>query len=100
MIKVVSIDATTFLDKTPHLMLGVLWQLVRLLSMNKISLGDCPEIYRLLNDGEELAAMLKLKAEEILIRWMNFHLAAAGQAKITNLGGDLKDSRKLIYVLN
>ena len=100
MIKVVAIDGTTFLDKTPHLMLGVLWQLVRLLSMKSISLGECPELYRLLNEGEELTALLKLKAEEILIRWMNFHLVAAGQEKITNLGSDLKDSRKLIYVLN
>jgi plastin-1 len=81
-------------------MLGILWQLVRLLSMKSISLSDCPELYRLLNDGEDLAALLKLKAEDILIRWMNFHLSAAGQEKITNLGNDLKDSRKLIYVLN
>jgi hypothetical protein len=44
-------------------MLGVLWQLVRLLSMNAISLGDCPEIYRLLSDGEELADLQKLKSE-------------------------------------
>ena len=100
LIKVVAIDGQTFLDKTPHLMLGILWQLVRLLSMKSISLSDCPELYRLLNDGEDLAALLKLKAEDILIRWMNFHLSAAGQEKITNLGNDLKDSRKLIYVLN
>jgi len=81
-------------------MLGVLWQLVRLVSMKAISLSDCPEIYRLLNDGEELADLQKLKSEQILIRWMNFHLRAAGQPEISNLGGDLKDSRKLLYVLN
>jgi hypothetical protein len=31
---------------------------------------------------------------------MNFHLQKAGQEPITNLGKDLKDSRKLVYVLN
>jgi len=31
---------------------------------------------------------------------MNFHLRAAGQDEIANLGKDLKDSRALIYVLN
>lgn len=31
---------------------------------------------------------------------MNFHLRAAGQEEISNLGKDLKDSRKCIYVLN
>jgi hypothetical protein len=31
---------------------------------------------------------------------MNFHLANAGQEKINNLGGDLKDNKKLLYVMN
>ena len=31
---------------------------------------------------------------------MNFHLRAAEQPEINNLGKDLKDSKKLIYVLN
>ena len=81
-------------------MLGVLWQLVRLVSMKSIALGECPEIYRLLKDGEELSDLQKLKAEDILVRWMNFHLRAAGQEEIANLGRDLADSRKLVYVLN
>lgn len=59
-------------------MLGILWQLVRLLAMKAIDLQDCPEIYRLLKDGEELSDLAKLKSEEILLRWMNFHLRAAG----------------------
>ena len=100
MIKVIGVDTQTFLDKTSYLMLGVLWQLVRLVSMKAITLGECPEIYRLLKDGEELSDLQKLKSEEILVRWMNFHLRAAGQPEIANLGADLKDSRKLIYVLN
>ena len=100
MIKVIGVDTQTFLDKTSYLMLGVLWQLVRLLSMKSISLNECPEIYRLLNDGEELADLQKLKSEQILVRWMNFHLRAAGQPEISNLGSDLKDSRSLLYVLH
>ena len=46
--------------------------------MKAISLGECPDIYRLLKDGEELANLQKLKPEEVLVRWMNFHLRAAG----------------------
>jgi plastin-1 len=43
-----------------------------------------------------------LKAEEILIRWINYHLRAAGHGdkQIGNLGGDLKDSFALTHVLN
>ena len=36
-IKVVGIDAQTFLDKTPHLILGILWQLVRSVQAKKIN---------------------------------------------------------------
>lgn len=77
LIKVTGIDTQTFLDKTSYLMLGVLWQLVRLLAMKAIDLNDCPEIYRLLKEGEELSDLQKLKSEDILVRWMNFHLRAA-----------------------
>lgn len=33
MIKVIGVDAQTFLDKVSYLMLGILWQLTRLLAM-------------------------------------------------------------------
>ena len=59
MIKVIGVDTQTFLDKTSYLMLGVLWQLARLVNMKAISLSDVPEIYRLLKDGEELSDLQK-----------------------------------------
>jgi len=56
---------------------------------------------RLANEGETLAQLNKLKPEEILIRWINFHLKEAGQSRrVENLGKDLKDSEALLYVLN
>lgn len=56
---------------------------------------------RLAKDGEELADLMKIPPEEILVRWINFHLKAAGQDRVvTNLGKDLKDSQALYYVLN
>jgi len=42
-IKVFGIDAQTFLDQTPNLILGIMWQVVRLLQVNsmiqKIAIG-------------------------------------------------------------
>ena len=35
-IRVIGIDAQTFLDKTPHLMLAILWQLVRKLQVSSV----------------------------------------------------------------
>jgi plastin-1 len=43
---------------------------------------------------------LKLPPEEILKRWLNYHLNKAGQEPVNNLGKDLADSQKLMYVLN
>ena len=100
MIKVVGIDGQSFLDKNPTLMLAVLWQLVAKIALFKINVEGCKEIICLLEDGEEPADLLKLKPEEILKRWMNWHLTKAGQPKINNLGKDLKDSKSIIYVLN
>ena len=66
-----------------------------------IDLLHCPEIIRLALEGEELQDLQKLPPEHILIRWINFHLKEAGQERrVTNLGGDLKDSVALLYVLN
>lgn len=57
-----------------------------------IDLIHCPEIMRLANEGEELKDLMKLSAENILIRWINFHLKNSGQTRrVANLGNDLKD---------
>ena len=101
LIKMVSIDAQNFLDKDPQPILGVFWQIIRIITTRKIVLKDVPEIIRLAKDGEEMADLAKLPPEHILIRWLNFHLKNAGQEpNITNLGKDLKDSKALLYVMN
>lgn len=100
-IKLIGVDATVFLERKPHMLLGVCWQVARLVATNKIALKDCPEIYRLLKDGEELSDLMKCPAEDILIRWINYHLRAAGQERqVTNLGKDLQDSFAIYHVLN
>ena len=64
-------------------------------------MNDTPELYRLLAEGEELKDLHNCPAENILIRWINFHLKNAGQERrVTNLGKDLQDSHALLYVLN
>lgn len=42
---------------------------------------------------QELADLLKLTAEKVLLRWMNYHLKKAGSARVVaNFSGDIKDS--------
>jgi hypothetical protein len=77
-IKMVGIDTNAFINKVPHLVLGSVWQSIRLCLAKKIQLRDTPEIIRLLKEGEELKDLLKLSPETILIRWVNYHLEKAG----------------------
>jgi hypothetical protein len=88
-------------DGTKHICLGLTWQVIRMALVKDIQLSHCPELFRLLNDGEELADLLKLSPEQILIRWLNYHLKAANSnRKATNFTEDLKDSEILTIVLS
>jgi len=87
--------------KYPHLVLGMVWQLVKIQLLNSISLKDHPELIRLLEDGEELSDLLKLTPEQLLLRWVNYHLKNAGSSKrIKNFSGDVKDSEAYTILLN
>lgn len=66
-----------------------------------MSLKDTPELFRLCKENEELSDLQKLKTEEILVRWINYHLMKNGQSRtVGNLGSDLTDSFALTHVLN
>ena len=100
-LKLPGIKPDAFIEKKPHLILAVMWQVMRLCLTKRISLKDCPEIMRLAGEGESLQDLLKLTPEAILIRWINFHLKKIGvDRKINNLGQDLKDSTAILQVLN
>lgn len=100
-IKLVGVNVSAFLEKQPHIIIGVCWQLARQVQTQSIEIKNFPEIYRLLKDGEELKDLLKLPPEEILIRWINYHMRKAGQTRqVTNLGKDVADSECMYYVLN
>lgn len=100
-VKMVGINSSDFINKVPHMILTCIWQILRLLSAKKLDLKDTPELFRLCNEGESIDDLKKLTPEQILIRWVNFHLKEAGQSKrIANLGKDLSDSEALLYVLN
>jgi plastin-1 len=100
-IKLVGINDNAFTEKNPYLILSVLTQLMRVISVKSIDLRNCEELYRLLLPGESIEDLMKLKPEDILIRWVNYHLAKAGQEKrITNLGKDIADGTAMTYVLN
>ena len=89
------------MEGKPHLCLGIIHQLVRLQLLSKIDLRHVPELIALLEPGEELADLLKLPAERILLRWMNFHLRRAGSPRVVaNWGADVADSEAYTVLLS
>ena len=83
------------------MVLGLMWQVVKLVVLCNIQLKQHPELIRLLNPGEQLSDLLKLSPEQLLLRWFNYHLKAAGyDKKITNFSGDVKDSEKYTVLLD
>lgn len=46
---------------------------------------------RLLQEGEDLHAFMKLPPDQILLRWFNYHLARAGwHRRVTNFSSDIQ----------
>ena len=98
--QVINIGPQDIRDGTPHLVLGLTWQLIRESLIKDIQLQAHPELFRLLNEGETLEQLLKLSPEQILLRWLNYHLKRAGSSRTaTNFTKDLSDSEILTTVL-
>uniref|UniRef100_A0A674B5S4 Plastin-3 n=1 Tax=Salmo trutta TaxID=8032 RepID=A0A674B5S4_SALTR len=97
---VVNIGALDLREGKPHLVLGLLWQIIKIGLFADIELSRNEALAALLRDGETLEDLMKLSPEELLLRWANFHLENAGWQKINNFSSDIKDSRAYFHLLN
>lgn len=98
---VVNIGANDIQAGTEHIILGLIWQIVRIGLLANITLANHPELFRLLEPGEEIGDLLKLSPEQILLRWFNYHLKAANEPRrVKNFGADIKDSHCYTILLN
>jgi len=87
-------------EKKTHLILGLIWQIVKIGLFSRINLVNHPELYRLLEEGETIEDLLKLPIDQILLRWFNYHLKNAGSPKrVKNFSGDIKDSEAYTILL-
>uniref|UniRef100_A0A8C9W8G3 Plastin-3 n=1 Tax=Scleropages formosus TaxID=113540 RepID=A0A8C9W8G3_SCLFO len=97
---VVNIGALDLREGKPHLVLGLLWQIIKIGLFADIELSRNEALAALLREGETLEDLMKLSPEELLLRWANFHLENAGYKKINNFSSDIKDSRAYFHLLN
>uniref|UniRef100_A0A8C3AS67 Lymphocyte cytosolic protein 1 (L-plastin) n=1 Tax=Cyclopterus lumpus TaxID=8103 RepID=A0A8C3AS67_CYCLU len=112
---VVNIGAEDLKEGRQHLVLGLLWQVIKIGLFADIELSRneaaplkrpdehgvlCAALIALLRDGESLEDLMKLSPEELLLRWANYHLEEAGCGKINNFSSDIKDSKAYYNLLN
>ncbi|KAK6503248.1 Fimbrin, actin-bundling protein [Arthrobotrys musiformis] len=98
---VVNIGAGDIIEVREHLILGLIWQIIRRGLLSKIDIRLHPELYRLLEDGETLEQFLRLPPEQILLRWFNYHLKAANwNRRVANFSSDVKDGENYTVLLN
>lgn len=98
---VTNIGRTDLEDGKAHLVLGLIWQIIRIGLLSEVNLASHPGLVHLLEEGETIDDLLKLSPEEILIRWVNYHLRKAGiNRQIANFSSDIKDSIAYIHLLH
>ena len=114
---VVNIGSGDIIDVREHLILGLIWQIIRRGLLGKIDIKLHPELYRLLEDDETLEQFLRLPPEQILLRWFNYHLKNAKWDKrylslaqcinlaklnfrVTNFSTDVKEGDNYTVLLN
>nr|CAD7397469.1 unnamed protein product [Timema poppensis] len=97
---IINIDAHDLSKGKPHLVLGLLWQIIRIGLFNQITLENCPGLTALLMDEEHIEDLMRLSPEAILLRWVNYHLQRAGVARrCNNFQGDITDSEIYTHLL-
>ncbi|KAI9676499.1 MAG: Fimbrin, actin-bundling protein [Caeruleum heppii] len=98
---VVNIGSGDIIEVREHLILGMIWQIIRRGLLGKIDIKLHPELYRLLEDDETLEQFLRLPPEQILLRWFNYHLKAAKwDRRVANFSSDVKDAENYTILLN
>ncbi|KAL6945308.1 Fimbrin, actin-bundling protein [Hanseniaspora vineae] len=98
---VVNVHPEDIIEGKEHLILGLIWQIIRKGLLNKIDIQLHPELYRLLEDDETLEEFLRLAPEKILIRWFNYHLKQTGwERRVSNFSSDIKDGENYTILLN
>ncbi|KAK9849557.1 hypothetical protein MYU51_014129 [Penicillium brevicompactum] len=98
---VVNIGSGDIIEVREHLILGLIWQIIRRGLLGKIDIKLHPELYRLLDEDETLEQFLRLPPEQILLRWFNYHLKnAKWDRRVSNFSTDVKDGENYTVLLN
>ncbi|KAL5222561.1 hypothetical protein ABZP36_027274 [Zizania latifolia] len=98
---VVNIGTQDLAEGRPHLILGLISQIIKIQLLADVNLKSTPQLVELVEDSKEMEELMSLSPEKILLRWMNFQLKKGGfQKTVTNFSSDIKDSEAYACLLN
>lgn len=98
---VVNIGTQDLVEGRPHLVMGLISQIIKIQLLADLNLKKTPQLMELVEDSQEVEELMGLPPEKVLLKWMNFHLKKAGYAKqVTNFTTDLKDGEAYAHLLN
>ncbi|XVF21077.1 hypothetical protein REPUB_Repub12eG0059600 [Reevesia pubescens] len=98
---VVNIGTQDLVEGRPHLVLGLISQIIKIQLLADLNLKKTPQLVELVDDSQEVEELLSLAPEKVLLKWMNFHLKKVGYEKqVTNFSSDLKDGEAYAHLLN
>ncbi|KAI8829048.1 hypothetical protein BJ741DRAFT_624325 [Chytriomyces cf. hyalinus JEL632] len=98
-VQVHNLAAEDLLKGTPHLCLGLIWQVIKVGLLSNVTSG--PESTQ--NSSVDIAGRAEPSThslERALLKWVNGTLNGLGlQTRITNFGSDLSDSHALAFLI-
>ncbi|GAB2279838.1 fimbrin, variant 3 [Dionaea muscipula] len=98
---VVNIGTQDLVEGRPHLVLGLISQIIKIQLLADLNLKKTPQLIELADDCDDIVELMALSPEKILLKWMNFHLKKGGYKKtLTNFSSDLRDAEAYAYLLN
>lgn len=98
--RIMNIRPEDMVDGVKQAQLNVVWQVIRAGLMANINLTCNPGLKILLQEGETVARLMAKTPEDLLIRWVNFHLKRVCDHKqIKNFYRDIQDGEVYTYLL-
>ncbi|XP_074272972.1 fimbrin-4-like [Silene latifolia] len=98
---VVNIGTQDLVEGRPHLIMGLIAQMIKIQLLADLNLKKTPQLVELLEDDTDVGELMSLAPEKVLLKWMNFQLKKSGYKKeVTNFSTDLKDGEAYAHLLN
>ncbi|XP_078165809.1 fimbrin-4-like [Carex rostrata] len=97
---VVNIGTQDMVEGRPHLILGIISQIIKIQLLADLNIRKTPQLVELVDDNQDLEELMGMGPEKMLLKWMNHHLKKAGYQKtVTNFSTDVKDGEAYAYLL-